>query len=114
MPAATSRAFRSHDVHANVNAFSSMAASGEGQPSQSLSPPSRDRSTPCGGCLDWIFELGRPDTLVAFRAHRGSVQVLRYCVSTERTNRWMSGTAYGMVSSTMGSARLTASRSRQR
>jgi cytidine deaminase len=38
----------------------------------------RERFTPCGGCLDWIFELGGADCLVAFqRAPGASLEVLR-------------------------------------
>jgi cytidine deaminase len=38
----------------------------------------RDRFTPCGSCLDWIFELGGAATLVAFQGGPGGpVAVLR-------------------------------------
>lgn len=70
--------FRSHDVHAEVNALTSMAASGEGPAIAILIAAERDRFTPCGACLDWIFELGGPDTLVAFQGRPGgAVEALR-------------------------------------
>src|SRR5687768_7490217 len=50
--------FRSHDVHAEVNALTSMIAAGHSNAVAILIAAERDRFTPCGGCLDWIFELG--------------------------------------------------------
>lgn len=63
--------FRSHDVHAEVNALTAMAAAGEGPAIAVLIAAERDRFTPCGGCLDWIFELGGPGALVAFQGTPG-------------------------------------------
>ena len=68
--------FRSHDVHAEVNALTSMAAAGEGPAIGVLIAAERTRFTPCGGCLDWIFELGGPETLVAFQADPGGTAVI--------------------------------------
>jgi cytidine deaminase len=59
--------FRSHDVHAEVNALTSMAAVGEIAALAVLVAADRERFTPCGSCLDWIFELGGPGCLVAFQ-----------------------------------------------
>jgi cytidine deaminase len=58
-------------VHAEVNALRTMVANGGGQAVAVLVAAERDRFTPCGGCLDWIFELGEPGTLVAFQGVRG-------------------------------------------
>src|SRR4051794_23202340 len=70
--------FRSHDVHAEVNALTTMVASGGGRAIAVLVAAERDRFTPCGGCLDWIFELGDPGTLVAFQGvPDGEVVALR-------------------------------------
>jgi cytidine deaminase len=70
--------FRSHDVHAEVNALTTMTTAGDGPAVAVLVAAERDRFTPCGGCLDWIFELGGPATLVAFQGTReGSMTVLR-------------------------------------
>jgi cytidine deaminase len=69
---------RSHDVHAEVNALTTMVAAGDASPVAVMVVADRERLTPCGGCLDWIFELGDGDTLVAFqRAPDGEVSVLR-------------------------------------
>jgi cytidine deaminase len=71
--------FRSHDVHAEVNALTTMAAAGDSLAVAVLIAAQRDRFTPCGSCLDWIFELGGPATLVAFQGDqdRGTIAVLR-------------------------------------
>jgi cytidine deaminase len=70
--------FRSHDVHAEVNALSTMAAAGDGPAIALVVVAERDRFTPCGSCLDWIFELGGPATLVAFQGMPGArIEVLR-------------------------------------
>lgn len=59
--------FRSHDVHAEVNALTTMIANGHTQALAILIASERDRFTPCGGCLDWIFELGGAGCLVSFQ-----------------------------------------------
>jgi cytidine deaminase len=70
--------FRSHDVHAEVNGLTSMAAAGDGPAIAVLVVAERDRFTPCGSCLDWIFELGGPSCVVAFQATPdGTFDVLR-------------------------------------
>lgn len=70
--------FRSHDIHAEVNALSSMASAGEGPAVAVLIASTRDRFTPCGSCLDWIFELGGADCVVAFQgAPHGPLLELR-------------------------------------
>ena len=70
--------FRSHDVHAEVNALTTMVAFGEGPAVALVVVAERERFTPCGSCLDWIFELGGPATLVAFQHTPGSdIQALR-------------------------------------
>lgn len=60
---------RSHDIHAETNALSNMVAAEGGVDCSKavavLIVSARQQFTPCGGCLDWIFELGGPDTLVA-------------------------------------------------
>jgi cytidine deaminase len=56
--------FRSHDVHAEVNALTSMIAGGDTLAVAIAIASERDRFTPCGGCMDWIFELGGPRCVV--------------------------------------------------
>lgn len=56
--------FRSHDIHAEVNAISSLVAGGGQEVVAVLIAADRERFTPCGSCLDWIFEIGGRDCLV--------------------------------------------------
>lgn len=66
--------FRSHDVHAEVNAISTMVANGESGIDLIVIVAERDFFTPCGACMDWIMEFGSPSTRVAFQASkRGEV-----------------------------------------
>jgi cytidine deaminase len=70
--------FRSHDVHAEVNALTTMVSAGHSRAVAVLVASERDRFTPCGSCLDWIFELGGPDCLVGFQGRPGvPCEVLR-------------------------------------
>ena len=55
-------------VHAEVNALTNMVSAGGGRAIAVLVASNRKQFTPCGGCLDWIFELGGPDTIVAFES----------------------------------------------
>ena len=59
--------FRSHDIHAEVNAISSMIAAGEQHLVAVLVAADRDRFLPCGACLDWIFEFGGKACQVAWQ-----------------------------------------------
>lgn len=56
--------FRSHDIHAEVNAISSLVAGSKSGMCAVLIAAERDRFTPCGSCMDWIFEIGGGDCLV--------------------------------------------------
>lgn len=69
--------FRSHDIHAEVNALSTMVAAGERQATQLMVVAERDLFTPCGACMDWIFELGGPDCIVLVQRDRGG-DISRY------------------------------------
>jgi cytidine deaminase len=59
--------FRCHDVHAEVNALTSMVTAG-GRAKAILIVAERDRFTPCGGCMDWIMELAGQEAIVAFQS----------------------------------------------
>jgi cytidine deaminase len=72
--------FRSHDVHAEVAALISMASNGEGPAYAALIASERERFTPCGSCLDWIFELGGADCLVIVESEPGKI-LLSYTAS---------------------------------
>jgi cytidine deaminase len=63
--------FRSHDVHAEVNAISSLVAGGSSQLLAVLIAAERERFTPCGSCMDWIFEIGGSRCLVISERNPG-------------------------------------------
>lgn len=63
--------FRCHDVHAEVNAISSMIAGGGSRLAAVVIAAARERFTPCGGCMDWIFEFGQTECIVAFQGTPG-------------------------------------------
>jgi cytidine deaminase len=54
--------YRSHDVHAEVNAITSMITAGDHQITALAIAAERDRFTPCGACMDWIFQFADPET----------------------------------------------------
>jgi cytidine deaminase len=56
--------FRSHDIHAEVCATSALVASGAQRLVAVLIAAERERFTPCGACMDWIFELGGGQCIV--------------------------------------------------
>lgn len=59
--------FRSHDVHAEVNAITSMVSAGSRVLSAVVIAAEREFFTPCGACMDWIMEFGSRETVVAFQ-----------------------------------------------
>lgn len=66
--------FRSHDIHAEVNAIGSMVAGGETGLVAIVVVAEREQFTPCGACMDWIFQFGGPECTVAFQgAPRGEI-----------------------------------------
>lgn len=62
--------FRSHDIHAEVSAISSMISSGKKKLDAILVVAERDKFTPCGSCLDWIFEFGGPKCKVGYQTEK--------------------------------------------
>lgn len=64
--------YRSHCVHAEVNALTSMVARRRrGRAVALVIAAERANFTPCGACMDWIFELGGPGALVRFSPAEG-------------------------------------------
>lgn len=59
--------YRCHDVHAEVNAITTMVATGRTRLVGIVVVAERKRFTPCGGCLDWIFQFGGPECQVAYQ-----------------------------------------------
>jgi cytidine deaminase len=62
---------RSHDVHAETNAISSMIAGGEKAIKAILVVAQCSSLTPCGGCRDWIQEFADSGCLVGVQSRVG-------------------------------------------
>jgi cytidine deaminase len=60
--------FRSHDVHAEVNAITTMVAGGGRFLRAVVIVADREQFTPCGACMDWIMEFIEHDCTVAFQS----------------------------------------------
>lgn len=57
--------FRAHDIHGEVSALARMASiNPEARAVVVLVAADHPLFTPCGSCLDWVFQLGGPDTRV--------------------------------------------------
>lgn len=69
--------FRSHDIHAETAAMAALVSAGGNRLVAITIVAERERFTPCGACLDWIFELGGPDCRVFFQG-RVDGDVMRY------------------------------------
>jgi len=66
--------YRSHDIHAETNAIGTMVAGGGEKLIAVFVAAERDRFTPCGACMDWIFEFGGADCIVMWQSTKnGSV-----------------------------------------
>ena len=50
-------------VHAEVAAIASMVSSGQHLFTQAAVVCGRDQFTPCGACLDWLFQFAVSDTV---------------------------------------------------
>jgi len=68
--------YRNHDVHAEVNAITNMISNGERKFSAIVIVANRDNFTPCGSCLDWIFQFGGENAIVAFQKDKTSDPVI--------------------------------------
>ena len=60
--------YRSHDVHAEVNAISTMVAEGHTHLTAIVLVSERPQLTPCGACLDWILQFGGPSCIVGWQS----------------------------------------------
>ncbi len=59
--------YRNKDIHAEVCAISKMISDGESKLNIIVIVAEREKFTPCGCCMDWIFQFGGPDTIVAYQ-----------------------------------------------
>src|SRR5262249_13520382 len=69
--------FRCHDIHAEVNAISSMVAGGATRLLAVLVVAERERFTPFRSCMDWIMQFACVDCIVYFQAKPGGA-ITRY------------------------------------
>lgn len=68
--------FRSHDIHAEVNAIGNMISGGDQKLLAILIVAQRNRFTPCGSCLDWIFQFGTSECFVGFqKSPKNSIKI---------------------------------------
>jgi cytidine deaminase len=59
--------FRSGDVHAEVNAITTMLAEGRRRLAAVAVVAECEGLAPCGGCLDWILQVGGNDCVVVWQ-----------------------------------------------
>jgi cytidine deaminase len=64
--------FRSHDIHAEVNAISHMVAAGGRQIVAIVVVAERERFTPCGACMDWIMQFCDSECPIYFQPAPGA------------------------------------------
>lgn len=69
--------FRSHDIHAEINAISNMVSAGEQKFIAILIVAERDFFTPCGSCMDWIMQHGENDCLVGFENGKKELTIFK-------------------------------------
>ena len=61
--------YRCHDVHAEVNAITTMVSGGGATGVKTVViAAARERFTPCGGCMDWILQFAVDDCVVVSQA----------------------------------------------
>ncbi|WP_445722249.1 cytidine deaminase family protein [Flavobacterium sp.] len=59
--------YRNKDIHAEVSAINNMIVNGESKFTSIVIVAERKKFTPCGTCMDWIFQFGGPETIVAYQ-----------------------------------------------
>ena len=70
--------FRSHDIHAEISSISAMVSGGNKKLDAILIVAERTKFTPCGGCLDWIFEFGGPTCQVGYQTkENGKITIFK-------------------------------------
>lgn len=63
--------YRCHDIHAETNAISNMISHGDTKIAAILIAAERDFFSPCGSCLDWIFQFSDEETIIGIQNKRG-------------------------------------------
>jgi cytidine deaminase len=71
--------FRSHDVHAEVNAITTMVSNSCSTFRVMFIAAERERFTPCGACMDWImqFAISEDVPIVSQSKVGGEVRVFK-------------------------------------
>lgn len=69
--------YRSHDVHAEINAITTMVSEGCTTLREIWIAAEREHFTPCGACLDWIIQFGGLDVAVVIQ-NGPAAQATRY------------------------------------
>ena len=69
--------FHSHDVHAELNAISTMVAEGQQRLLAIAVVAEASDIAPCGSCLDWILQLGGDECLVIWQEPGADVKSRR-------------------------------------
>jgi cytidine deaminase len=59
------------DIHAEVAACASLRGLTDASLAAILVVAEREKFTPCGACMDWVFELGGPNCQVGFQSTLG-------------------------------------------
>lgn len=59
-------------IHAEIAALSAMVSFDDRNPRKILIAANRELFTPCGGCMDWIMQLGGPEVEIAFSSGLGN------------------------------------------
>jgi cytidine deaminase len=62
--------YRNKDIHAEVCAISKMISKGEKKFIAILVVAERERFTPCGTCMDWIFQFGGANCIVGYQTKK--------------------------------------------
>lgn len=63
--------FHAQDIHAEVNAITTMVAEGRQRLVAIAVVSEAADVSPCGSCLDWILQIGGNECLVAWQQSRG-------------------------------------------
>lgn len=70
--------YRNHDVHAEINAITNMVNNGETNFIAIIIVAERENFSPCGSCLDWIFQFGGENCLVSWQSSiNGAIKTFR-------------------------------------
>ena len=59
--------FRNKDMHAEMSAMNQMVVAGEKRIMAIIVVAERERFTPCGCCMDWIYQFADGDCEIAFQ-----------------------------------------------